>query len=51
MNKKFATLDYLGNKYKIIFSDGTEIELSVGNFNELLNVIEHEYFEERKYES
>ena len=46
MNKKLATLDYLGNKYKIIL-----IELSVGNFNELLNVIEHEYFEERKYES
>ena len=41
MNKKFATLDYLGNKYKIIFSDGTEIELSVGNFNELLNVIDY----------
>ena len=46
MNKTFASLDYLGDKYKIIFSDGTEIELSVGNFNELLNVIEHEYFEE-----
>lgn len=46
MNKTFATLDYLGNKYKILFSDGTEIELSVKNFNELLNVIEHEYFKE-----
>ncbi len=51
MNKTLATLDCLGNTYKIIFSDGTEIELSVGKFNELLNVIEHEYFEERKYES